>query len=66
MAYKTKVTRAPADISPKVTVPAVLLAVIAVASAILTTGWNSSETATAASAAVVAVVGYITRDKIQV
>lgn len=66
MSYRTKVTRAPSDISPKVTLSAVALLGLAVASAIITTGWNSSETATAASALVVAVVGYWTHDKIEV
>lgn len=64
--FKTKVKRAPGDVSPKVTRPSLILLGVSVVSAIVTGGWNAPETASAISALVVAVFGYFTTDKIEV
>lgn len=66
IARRVKVHRDPADVSPKVSYPALLLALAAVVQAVATTGWNAPETATALSALAVLVVGYWKSDRVAV
>jgi hypothetical protein len=66
MSVKRKVHRAATDVSPKVTVPALVLLVAAIVQVVVTSGWNAPETATAISALVTAVLGYFTADRVAV
>lgn len=63
---KVKVERAATDVSPKVSVPALLILVAAVISAVTSGEWNTPESVAAIVALVEAVVGYFTADKVEV
>lgn len=63
---RVKLQRDAGDVSPKVAVPAVLIAVAAVITAVVSGGWNAPETSTAIAALITLVTGYFTSDKVDV
>lgn len=63
---KTKVTRAPGDISTKVLVTSISQLVLAIVIALVTGDVNAPEITAAATAVLTAVLGYFTADRVEV
>lgn len=64
-ARKTKVYRKASDISTKVWVPAVISAASAIVLAAATNSWDAEAIGLSVGAAVTAVVGYFTTDRVE-